>query len=113
MFSPPAFFCSMSAAQSAAPTVLVKAKNMPRMGTSSRRTAGTPKLSQISNYSYELDVPAHLAYAAFLFPTNSSLSLFDICLSWKYRACAVGPNLRPCSSTKRTVPTTGIMFSGR
>lgn len=42
--SPPAVFCSMSAAQSAAPTVLVKAKKIPKRGISSSRTAGTPKL---------------------------------------------------------------------
>jgi hypothetical protein len=36
--------CSMSAAHRAAPTVFVKEKKMPAMGTSSRRTAGTPKL---------------------------------------------------------------------
>jgi hypothetical protein len=42
---------SRSAAQRAAPTVLVNEKKMPAMGTSSRRTAGTPKL--------ELLVPVH------------------------------------------------------
>lgn len=36
---------SRSAAQRAAPTVLVKEKNSPATGTNSRRTAGTPKLS--------------------------------------------------------------------
>jgi hypothetical protein len=40
--------CSMSAAHRAAPTVFVKEKKMPAMGTSSRRTAGIPKLEAVS-----------------------------------------------------------------
>ena len=43
--------CSMSAAQRAAPTVFVKEKKMPAIGTSSRRTAGTPKLKNVSTMS--------------------------------------------------------------
>ena len=46
-FWPPALPFSRSAAQSAAPTVLVKEKKMPTRGTSSRRTAGTPKLCRV------------------------------------------------------------------
>lgn len=41
---PLCWLCSISAAHSAAPTVFVKEKKMPAIGTSSRRTAGTPKL---------------------------------------------------------------------